>query len=313
MSDLVTKTLTVEDTLVAPTSVQTLADINTGADARIALQKGAANGIVPLDGSSKIAATYLPSYVDDVLEFVNLAGFPVTGETGKMYVDLSNGKIYRWSGSVYVEISASPGSTDAVPEGATNLYFTLARVLSTALTGFVANGNNVIAATDTILQAFQKAQGQITARALVARQILNGYGITGGGDFSADRTLAVSLTRVTDGNNNAVNSTGAVTAIANLTLTNLPAGNWWLCVTADVRQTADALGEAQLYKNGVAVAQTLRGLGSQGSFGDITARQTLQISIEVSSNGTDDFDVRWADSVGTLTMTDRTITAIRVA
>ena len=50
MSDLVTKTLTVEDTLVAPTSVQTLADINTGADARIALQKGAANGIVPLDG-----------------------------------------------------------------------------------------------------------------------------------------------------------------------------------------------------------------------------------------------------------------------
>src|SRR5207253_2630853 len=30
---------------------------------------GAANGIVPLDGSTLISAVYLPSYVDDVLEY----------------------------------------------------------------------------------------------------------------------------------------------------------------------------------------------------------------------------------------------------
>ena len=117
--------------------------------------KGAANGYAPLGSDSKIASAYLPSYVDDVLEYANLAAFPVTGETGKMYVALDTNKIYRWSGSVYIEISGSPGSTDAVAEGATNLYFTGARVLASALTGYVAT-NGTIAATDTILQAFNK-------------------------------------------------------------------------------------------------------------------------------------------------------------
>lgn len=43
-----------------------------------------------------------------------------------------------------------------------NLYFTVARALASALTGFSAN-NAVIVATDTILAAFGKAQGQINA------------------------------------------------------------------------------------------------------------------------------------------------------
>lgn len=85
------------------------------------------NGLVKLDGSGKVAAAQLPSFVDDVLEFANLAGFPGTGETGKQYVALDTNKTYRWGGSAYSEISASPGSTDAVPEGATNLYFTNGR------------------------------------------------------------------------------------------------------------------------------------------------------------------------------------------
>lgn len=49
----------------------------------------------------------LPSYVDDVLEYTAKASFPTTGETGKIYVDTSTNKTYRWSGSTYVEISAS--------------------------------------------------------------------------------------------------------------------------------------------------------------------------------------------------------------
>ncbi len=66
--------------------------------------KGQANGYVPLDSTSKIASTYLPSYVDDILEFVNLASFPVTGETGKIYVALDTNLTYRWSGSAYVQV-----------------------------------------------------------------------------------------------------------------------------------------------------------------------------------------------------------------
>jgi len=93
----------------------------------IELSLNAPNGLARLDGSGLIPAALLPSYVDDVLEFANLAAFPATGESGKIYVARDNGKTYRWSGSAYIEISASPGSTDAVPEGSVNLYFSQAR------------------------------------------------------------------------------------------------------------------------------------------------------------------------------------------
>ena len=89
--------------------------------------KGVANGYASLDSGGKVPSTQLPSYVDDVLEYANLAGFPATGATGIIYVALDTNKTYRWSGSAYIEISASPGSTDAVAEGSTNLYFTQAR------------------------------------------------------------------------------------------------------------------------------------------------------------------------------------------
>lgn len=100
--------------------------------------KGVANGYAPLGSDSKIASAYLPSYVDDVVEGANLAAFPGTGETGKIYVALDTNKTYRWSGSAYVEISPSPGSTDSVTEGSTNLYFTNARAV-TALSGTLAS------------------------------------------------------------------------------------------------------------------------------------------------------------------------------
>ena len=55
----------------------------------------------------KIPTSQLPSYVDDVLEYANLAAFPATGETGKIYVALNTNLTYRWSGTAYVEISKS--------------------------------------------------------------------------------------------------------------------------------------------------------------------------------------------------------------
>jgi hypothetical protein len=112
--------------------------------------KNANNGYAGLDSAGKVAAAQLPSYVDDVLEFADLAAFPSTGETGKIYVAVDNGKIYRWSGSAYIEISASPGSTDAVTEGSVNLYFTTqrARDAFSASTGITIN-NGAIATTIT--------------------------------------------------------------------------------------------------------------------------------------------------------------------
>jgi len=55
----------------------------------------------------KVPASQLPSYVDDVLEYANTGAFPGTGESGKIYVAIDTNKTYRWSGSAYVEISAS--------------------------------------------------------------------------------------------------------------------------------------------------------------------------------------------------------------
>ena len=69
--------------------------------------KGAANGVASLDSAGKVPSSQLPSYVDDVLEYSAKSSFPSTGETGKIYVDTSTNKTYRWSGSAYVEISAS--------------------------------------------------------------------------------------------------------------------------------------------------------------------------------------------------------------
>lgn len=56
--------------------------------------------------SGTIDAARLPSYVDDVVEYANLAAFPGSGTTGKIYVALDTGIQYRWTGSAYVDIAA---------------------------------------------------------------------------------------------------------------------------------------------------------------------------------------------------------------
>lgn len=68
---------------------------------------GSANGVAELDANGKVPSSQLPSYVDDVLEYADLAHFPATGETGKIYIAEDTNKTYRWSGSDYAEISES--------------------------------------------------------------------------------------------------------------------------------------------------------------------------------------------------------------
>lgn len=61
----------------------------------------------PVLSNGLIPNSYLPSYVDDVIEVANNPSLPAQGETGKIYVTIDDNKTYRWSGSYYVEISAS--------------------------------------------------------------------------------------------------------------------------------------------------------------------------------------------------------------
>lgn len=68
-----------------------------------------------LDESGMIKASVLPGFVDDIIEgvlesdgtFTPLVSTSVVKESGKLYVDISTKKTYRWSGSSYILISES--------------------------------------------------------------------------------------------------------------------------------------------------------------------------------------------------------------
>ena len=68
-------------------------------------EKGQVNGYASLDGTGKVPASQLPSFVDDVLEYLDLASFPAIGETSKVYVALDTNLTYRWSGTIYVKLN----------------------------------------------------------------------------------------------------------------------------------------------------------------------------------------------------------------
>lgn len=83
------------------------------ASSLISSQKGAENGIAPLDASGMISSEYLPSYVDDVIEGYYYEGefyadkshgSKINGETGKIYIDLDTNVSYRFGGTTYTAI-----------------------------------------------------------------------------------------------------------------------------------------------------------------------------------------------------------------
>ena len=94
-----------------------------------------------LDEAGKVPAAQLPSFVDDVLEFADLAAFPEEGESGKIYIAIDTNKSYRWSGSIFVEVSPSIGTNLAQGTNTTT------GVVITSSTGNAATLNG---ATDTL-------------------------------------------------------------------------------------------------------------------------------------------------------------------
>ena len=88
-------------------------------------EKGSVNGVATLDSSGKVPSGQLPSYVDDVLEYPDLASFPATGEPGKIYIATDNNRTYRWTGSAYLWINSSTGSSDTANKLATPRTLTI--------------------------------------------------------------------------------------------------------------------------------------------------------------------------------------------
>jgi len=216
-------------------------------------EKGAANGVAPLNGSSKIDAQYLPSYVDDIEEYANLAGFPATGEQGKIYVALNTNKTYRWSGSAYVEVSpsdvnsvfgrtgivtaqAGDYTTDLVTEGS-NLYFTDARAQMAAWDMSFTAGE-AIAARDAVYVSGAGEVGKADCGTLAKS------GLWGFAKASASAAASVGVrssgklggfSGLTPGARQFLSSSGAITE-------SLPTGTGSVIVQAGVALSATELG-----------------------------------------------------------------------
>lgn len=55
------------------------------------------NGLIP--------SQYIPGSYDDIIEKATFTDLPTTGESGKLYVTTADDKVYRWSGSKYVQVN----------------------------------------------------------------------------------------------------------------------------------------------------------------------------------------------------------------
>lgn len=147
----------VDGTKIKLLAGQSVRAVNSSEDTVDLIKLGATDDVV-LNGYSfmtsggLVSADRLPSYVDDVVEYANLAAFPVTGEAGKIYLALDTSSAYRWTGSIYFEVFTGAVDsvngftgivvldTDDISEGSTNLYFTAARAKSAAVADSITNG-----------------------------------------------------------------------------------------------------------------------------------------------------------------------------
>lgn len=118
--------------------------------------------------SGTIPQANLPSYVDDVLEYNGRSNFPEEGESGKIYVDTSTNKTYRWSGSGYTEISASLALGTTSSTAFRGDYGNTAYQHATAKGSAFASG---------LYKITTNAQGHVTAATAVTKNDITALGI----------------------------------------------------------------------------------------------------------------------------------------
>ena len=131
----------------------------------VANSRGVVNGVASLDSSGKVPVSQLPSYVDDVLEYPNVAAFPVVGEAGKIYVVTSGvdiNKQYRWSGTLYVKLSTGSQTLSQVlltgNDGGGLGMTNTGHIDSGSLSSTVSTGNWQVSAPVTTASGFVVTQ-----------------------------------------------------------------------------------------------------------------------------------------------------------
>jgi hypothetical protein len=193
----------------------------------------------------KIKKTYLPSYVDDVIEGYYYNGKfyedaehtrEISAESGKIYVDLVTNDSYRWGGTTYVKIS---NPTDV---------FTGATADAAGTAGLVP------APQIADRTKFLKGDGTWASVVTVDEKVKNTYG-TDKTYYPAGmtQTSTTTTTQVADTSFKFVGSTGTTSAVgkAELTLGNATASG-----TAGNKQGSLVIYGSTAYKHTISGAPT---------------------------------------------------------
>lgn len=219
--------------------------------------KGKANGYASLDASGLVPASQLPSYVDDVLEYSAVSAFPGTGETGKIYVALDTGKLYRWSGSAYVYITS--GAVDSV-NGKTGVV-----VLGKGDIG-LGNVDNTADAAKSVASA---------AKLTTARTLATTGDATGSANFDGSANVSIGLTLAASGVTagtyvvTTVDAKGRVTAGRGLQAGDIPQHSAALL-------TSGTLDAARLPASGITAGEYV--VATFDAYGRATGGRALQAS-----------------------------------
>jgi hypothetical protein len=176
-------------------------------DQKAADEAAAAVAALDLSGKAdlvdgKVPSSQLPGYVDDVEEYADLASFPAEGMAGKLYVAQDTNKVYRWSGTVYIEIAASPGSTDSVPEGSLNLYFTDERAEAALADELALKQDSLGTGTTSQFLRGDLTWAEVPTSVGIAQTKIvskSGSDVTGDGTFTKPfATIAAAMASITD-------------------------------------------------------------------------------------------------------------------
>ena len=206
---------------------------------------GAASGTATLDSSGKLTTAQIPAAIVGAVVYQGVwnastnnpalaSGVGVKGQyykvsvAGTTTIDTLNswgvGDTIIFDGTTWdkidglaSEVTSVAGmvgavtlATNNVSENASYLYFTNARAIAAPLTGYVS-GAGTIAATDSILQAIQKLNGNVASAVSggvtsVSVASANGFTGTSSGGNTPALTLTTSITGVLKGNGTAISA-----------------------------------------------------------------------------------------------------------
>ena len=186
------------------TAVQNALNLKMNSSAR-----GAVSGVASLDENGKVPASQLPSYVDDVVEgYYHEGSFyttsnhstAITGESGKIYIDLTSGgarQVYRWGGTAYapIPIGLALGETSATAYRGDYGAAAYAHAVT----------NKGIAKTSGLYKITTNSEGHVTAATAVQKSDITALGIPGSdttyvmdGTYNASTNKVATVSTVTN-------------------------------------------------------------------------------------------------------------------